>query len=654
MTRVLLLLLLGSLTSLSSSDFDFEQDFLQSLEEVSEIATKTKLNIDDMPAFATILQRERLLQLGVDNIFEALGFVPGVQLSREGTGVPVVIFRGATQKGEVKLMVDGVTINNAYRGSIYYYLDFPVELVERIEVIRGPGSVLYGSNAISGVINIITRNASDGEKSSLFVSGGSDSAYKGGAIVSLKEDDFHLSADTYYQKNDKQVDGGPDRGGSYGSSDHSLRDYSVGIHTSIGGFSFNGRIKHETLGTGYGFGNFYEPSNDLKGNENGSLFAEFAYKLDVSSDISLKTVVGFNEYEQEVEVRHLPGYMSDIVTSGANTTDLILGNDYKEQTCYAEAYAHTTQIDHHDIIVGARYEKTKTEKTDFFNYFEYTSDTYIPATDIIKPDSERYIVSLYANDQFSMSEKFDISAGIRWDHYDDFGDAYSPRLGLVYRATEKLNLKMMASRAFRAPSWIELYSSAVSLGDSALKEERADTLEVGAVYKEDMKSILRLNAYITRINDMIVKEGSQYTQQGNNDFSGVEVEYEHALNNEMQLSLLGSYVHGEDDDGNSLPNIANYLANASLLYELGHGISSGSVLRYVSSSEREAGDDRSDLDSYITFDQTFTYRLKAFTALATVKNLFDDRVAYAAPVGTYQNDYPEVGRTFWLKASWEF
>ena len=142
----------------ANENLKLEEDFLSSLDEVSEIATKTKLNIDDTPSFVSVLRSEKLKKLGIENVFQALSLVPGVQLKRETSGVPVVVFRGVTQKGEVKLMVDGVTINNSYRGSIYHYLDFPIEMVERIEVIRGAGSVLYGSGAISGVVNIITKN----------------------------------------------------------------------------------------------------------------------------------------------------------------------------------------------------------------------------------------------------------------------------------------------------------------------------------------------------------------------------------------------------------------------------------------------------------------------------------------------------------------
>ncbi|MDQ7068680.1 MAG: TonB-dependent receptor plug domain-containing protein [Sulfurimonas sp.] len=231
-------LILISTLLLSNDIPNFEDDFLQSLEEVSEIATKSKLNIDDAPAFVTVLNHEKLRKLGIDNVQEALAQVPGVQLKREAIGVPVIIFRGVSQKGEVKLMLDGVSINNTYRGSIYHFLDFPIELVERIEVIRGAGSVLYGSGAISGVINIITKSSSSENINSVFISGGSYNYYKGGALVASNFANIKIAIDTYYQENQKFIE----------STDRHLTDYSVGLKINDEHFALLAKNQKSDIG----------------------------------------------------------------------------------------------------------------------------------------------------------------------------------------------------------------------------------------------------------------------------------------------------------------------------------------------------------------------------------------------------------------------
>ena len=245
---------------IANDNLELENDFLKSLDEVSEIATKTKLNIDDTPSFITVLHSQKLQKLGITNIFEALGLVPGVQLSREISGVPIVAFRGMMQKGEVKLMIDGITINNAYRGSIYYYFSFPIELIQRIEVIRGSNSVLYGSGAISGVINVITKNSQKNLLNTFFVSTGSNDNNLGGFLYSSQLDSIKFSVDSYYHEEKKMIE---NPNGISANNDRHLKDYSIGVNISSDHFAFLGRVKSEKMGNAYGLFGIFDTNKDL-------------------------------------------------------------------------------------------------------------------------------------------------------------------------------------------------------------------------------------------------------------------------------------------------------------------------------------------------------------------------------------------------------
>ena len=290
---------------LYANEVSIEDDFLASLDEVSDIASKSKLNIDDMPAFVTILQGKKLELLGVENIYEALSLVPGVELSMEASGAKQVIFRGVKEKGKVKLLVDGVTINNTYRGSMYYYLDFPIEMIERIEVIRGPGSVLYGSNAISGVISIITKNAKENIPNRLFIGASSSPRYFGGAQTSYDlSEDSNLKIDGYYQESDIHIDAGPDKAGTFAQSDESLKDYSIGVHLKIDNLTFLARFKQSQKGSAFGLGNVFVPNDDI-GFTNTNVFIQMNYENSISSDIDYMLSLGTGKYRQEIDSRFL-------------------------------------------------------------------------------------------------------------------------------------------------------------------------------------------------------------------------------------------------------------------------------------------------------------------------------------------------------------
>ena len=626
-TSISFLLMLSTL--FANDDLLLEDDFLQSLEEVSEIATKTKLNIDDTPSFVTVLHSQKLKKLGIVNVFEALGLVPGVQLKKEKSGVPVVVFRGVTQKGEVKLMIDGVTINNAYRGSIYYYLDFPIEMIKRIEVIRGAGSILYGSNAMSGVINIITNNSQKDSKNRVFVAAGSYSSKKVGTLISTNINDIRISIDAYNQQNDKSIFVESNPSGLSGDSDRHLKDYSAGITISNEQFSLLARIKKSDIGNAYGILSGFDDEKNKFYNKNKSILTQLSYNNNLNTENKLSAFIGYNEYSQIAEGKH-------------PTAPVIIDSDYKEKTYFSELNLLSTSFKDNKLLIGMKYEYNKELKNGWL------VNSNPSANPIVSSNFSRKITSIYLNDNYSLLSNLELSAGIRYDHYSDFGDAYSPNLGLVYRLNEEIRFKALYSHAFRAPSWVELTSN------PNLEAEKSNSIEAGVIFKQNQQNTLRLNFYTSKIEDMITKPASTYIQNSHNHFLGSELEYIYLANNQTEINFLASYVKAEDENGNDLTDVANILASASLTYELDSGITFGSLLKYVSSSNRSSNDTRDQIAQSFIFDQTISYTYKDFTTSLVLKDLFDAGTYYALPQNSYAKDFDDGGRTIMLNASLEF
>ncbi len=625
MIRISVTLLLALSVLLANDDLLLEDDFLQSLEEVSEIATKTKLNIDDTPSFVTVLHSEKLKKLGIENVFEALGLVPGVQLKKEASGVPIVMFRGVSQKGEVKLMIDGVTINNTYRGSIYYYLDFPIEMIKRIEVIRGAGSVLYGSNAISGVINIITNNSQKDSKNKVFVSKGNFDNHKIGTLISTDINNIRVAMDGYYHKSDKTayIDSNPSQ--QTGDSDRHLKDYSVGVNISDEHFTLLSRIKKSDMGNAYGIFSVLDTNTEMFNNINTSIFTQLSYKENFNKDNNIAILAGYNRYKQEVQTAHPKIPIIDAI--------------YEEDSYFSQIDFISSSLTDNELLIGAKFESAKTLQSEWSAGKPYLSD----------PNFSRKIISLYLNDKYSPISSIDISAGLRYDHYSDFGNSYAPNLGIVYRLNEEIRFKALYSHAFRAPSWVELTSN------DTLEAEHADSIEAGIIFKKNQQNLLRVNFFVSKIKDMIAKDlTGQYVQNTQNDFFGSELEYIYSPNNQTEFNFLASYIKAEDEDGNDLADIANILASTSLTYQLNSGFTFGSLLKYISSSKRSATDTRDDMPDSILFDQTISYTYKDFTASLIFKDLFDTGTYYALAKNPYEKDFDDKGRTIMLKASLEF
>jgi len=260
------------------------------------------------------------------------------------------------------------------------------------------------------------------------------------------------------------------------------------------------------------------------------------------------------------------------------------------------------------------------------------------------------ILSFYINDEYSYSPKLDLSAGLRYDHYSDFKGAFSPNVGLVYKITDNIRYKALYSHSFRAPSLIEITSNA------NMKAEKSDSIETGLIYKNTSHQTARINFYATKIYDMITKDPdtNKYMQHTKNSFYGVELDYSYVPNNNLEMDIIASYINAKDEQHHPLPNVANVLASATLLYEMESGVVFGSYLRYVSGAKRFAEDLRAkSADSWI-FNQTISYNYKDLTLSCVVNNLFNAKHYYATLPNRYKQDFNDGGRTVMINASLEF
>jgi len=627
---------------------DYSDMFQSALLETNEIATQTRLNVDDMPAFVTILYRDDLLNNGINTVFDALSLVPSVQLFTEASGINQVIFRGVKEKGKVKLLVDGVDINNIYRGSVFCYYSFPIELIKRIEVIRGPGSEVYGSGAMSGVINIVTLNSDHLSTSKVFGSIDTYGQYRTGMLYSQSLDAWHIGVDGYYAKGNKGLDVGPDKGGTYGQTDEASQDYSAGMSAENDHVKLTLRLKRGQNGIAFG-GAYYLPDpQDTKGLINKSLVSEAAYNNSFSAGVDYSVKAGYTTYNQEVESRMQPTSYGNLMSTA----------NYKEDRMFAEGTIKISRYTEHILTGGIRFDNDRERYDTFHMYLDTDPDTSLtPSSTTIEPDGSRQLTSFYLSDQYAYNSSIDFSTGLRWEIDSDADNPLSARLGMVYRANEKLSYKALYSHAYRIPSWIELYLAVPGpfSGKNDLSSEKSDTIEFGTIYTTGLKSRLGGNVYCTRIHDLIVfdHETVSYQQGGKNRYLGTELTWRYDFSENTDIDSNLSYMYAVDSEGDQLPDIAHWLANVTLSHTFLNGLISTTRLRLVSKCKRAEGDTRSDLSGYTIVDESLSYRYKKVQFIASLKNLFDADVRYPAPPDTYINDYPRNGRFALFMISWE-
>jgi iron complex outermembrane receptor protein len=638
-----------------------EINLLEDLNSASEISTKTKLNINQTPAIVSVLHANELQKLGITDVYGALETVPGIEISMGIGGAKQINMRGnkSIVTDKIKFMIDGISINAELSGANHFYLNMPIENVERIEIIRGPASALYGSFAHIGVINIITK-ASTQNSSTAFLRASSNKNSNIGFTQHVNTQKVQIGLSGSFEKN---LNTREYKNYSKLPSDMTFNSYedftdkSLGINiTFLKDFHLTSKFLKYTTQNYYGYGT-WPIVQDPKDLTHTSFVNEFSYTPQISRNLALNLKVGHKYYSMIGESRLVPysilGYSYDLIGSG----------DYSENSRYSDL-SLSYKIKDNSIILGTYIAYTNADGTRYdVNNYTVSEETDIPLEGGgLQNKISRTQYASYISDIYNISPKWTTNIGLRYDYYSDADNSLSPKLALLYNQDEKQNYKLMYQRSFRAPSFVELYgSNAPFIGDKNLKSETIDTIEMAYRFENSFDSWFSINFFYSDMQNFITRNASLEFVNSNETFSyGSEVEFKYPLLDMLSLQANYSYVYMKENNGDVTPLISNSLANVMLSYQISNHWNTGTKIRYVGRKKREESDTRDDLNAYTDFDQTITYTHKELIFQVTVKNIFDSDIIYPAPVGneitsgTYKDDLVQDGRTLWCSLEWRF
>ena len=651
---VILSLLLMSM-SVSAEDVD-GPEMLQSLkddmQEYSRIATQTKQNVDYMPYIISAWNSDELSQLGISTLREALSLVPGVDLSIGTVGSTTPIFRGSNPfaMGQSKLVIDGVVVNEKMSGGYVHFLDMPVAMIQRIEIVRGPGSLLSYVNGYAGSIHVITKaNRDDGLSvvNELFAELGSSQYRTGGFVVSHEQEEFSISSDLFYKTHDQELPVGLDRYGNSGDSQQWLDNYSLGINAEYNNFTVKSRLSDRESGASYGQSfSLSEDESDYVDIENN--YIEFGYSVDISKDIIIDLSFGYTEL-----IRHL---QNKVIPDGGSIgppppTVLADGRyflaDIHEETFHERIELQIDSIDSHHINLGVHaYQSDMAKREGRVSIDDMqTFSTF----EIIK-DTPRNMYSLYADDLIDLTEQTSIQLGVKYDHYSDVESQFSPRIALVHRYDNENIYKIMYSHSYREPSWREQYLNQQTFFRSTLdiEPELVDAYEVGYIRKIDIESHVKINAYYLSNKDQIHAQNITRTFQnsGDNDLYGFEIEYKNVFQNNDQFYFNYSYVEGGNVD-DTLANSAEDMFKAYYLHNINDALTISAIAKFVDEKRRVETDLRANVDSYTLFDLSVNYQYQPadIDVNLSIKNLFDKTYYLPSPENTYPDDFEREARS---------
>jgi iron complex outermembrane receptor protein len=671
------------------------EDLLVVLEQETELATKTKLNIDFVPGMVSVLHGKDLVARGKRTVYEALELIPGIELSKSNDGQLQVIVRGVGKtfsSGKVKFLLNGVPFNTTLN-AITTALIIPTDLVDRIEVIRGPGSAIYGEFASVGVINIVTNTKTQNTHS--FARYSDDERYTLGAQYGRRFDNgLSVSANAAYEERE---------GGNVQAGDDILASSPnpafQNISNAPGPVNDKEQNKVFMLDLGYqnlnlnwqyverAFGDYFGAANALPENEQEAQrktimqSIELSDKVQLGETASLDLKLGWLYFRIDSEqIALFPKGFALPYPGGDFSDEGVLGApNYKEYKTYMGADFSYGAFDKHDLLFGLDLSQTVQGNTYAErNYFidgngrlvRIPNGEYRDEYNWMAEGLSRRVLAAYVQDQYAIGEKWTLTAGVRWDDYSDIGGDVMPRTAAVYHLSDIQTIKAQYARSFRPPTFLEMNvkNNAVVMGNSDLSSEQLDNFELGYVYNDGGLTIGRATYFYYDLKDLIVIDTTtkRYQNQGEIHARGVELEYVKQWSRRIKLDGNFSYTEGAVGNGEHIPGVAHLMGNFGVLYQSKPGLTYNVQYRYMGNRERQAGDARADLDDYHVFDVAATKSnllTKGLTLHFGIKNIFDENVVYPSFLVTapdqnvrpgYAGDYPQTGREVVIFLDYQF
>ncbi|MBF0383560.1 MAG: TonB-dependent receptor [Magnetococcales bacterium] len=645
-------------------------DLMLVLEEATTIATKTKMNSDYVPGMVTILHGADMEAKGARQVIDALALVPGLQKDFNN-----VVVRGIEKwgSGKVKILLNGKAINHSVTANPTPPFFLPVEAVDRIEVIRGPGSAVYGEYAFLGVINIITRK----DVKRVYGRYGSYESFIGGGLYTYDnkntglELDINLSGFSAYGE---RVTSGNDILYSMGQGSVSNAPGEVVDKKRHRAAIFNMAFKDWSLevnyldsasGDAFGTSEALPPAEDRLIWEEGQWGVELQKDLELIADLDTSFEFGWSQYDMGMD--KLTFFPAGVDLGWGPYSDGVVGSAYVlEERFHGGVDAIYRGLDKHTISTSL--ELSNMELIDTWTKSNFDNITMEPQSWQSAPQDEvwikngvsRSVVGIMVQDQYAATEQLDITGGVRFDHYDDVGNNLAPRFGLVYRLSDNHIVKAQYGQAFRPPTFFEMYSrNFVISGNPDINPETIDTYELGYIYRAK-DSVGRITLFHSKLRDMIQVDGNSgtYVNFLGADLSGFELEIEHTINSNFKVDGNISYLDSKDKStGRDIVGSANWLANAALLFQPQPDYTGVLRYHYTGKRNRLLGDSRSKLQDEHTFHLTGTVKNlynKNLTLRGTVDNLFDADIYKPSATSNYPDDYPRPGRSWWLTLIYDF
>ncbi len=679
--------ILVSQLALASGDlWDMSLDELGKI-RVTSIASGTQTPLDKAAAIATVITEDDIIAMGATDLDQILETVPGLHVTRSNQAYTAkYIIRGITStfNPQTLVLINGIPITSLYTGNRgNAWAGMPVKSIARVEVIRGPGSALYGADAFSGVINIITKSAHDIKGTKASIRAGSFNTQ----ALSLEHSGTFGNVDIGFTLDADSTDGwkkivSADR--QTANDTHPLNPFppvslapsSVStmkdrVEARVDIAQGNSRLRagyqgQYNIGSAVGYYEALDPTSRIT-NQHYNL--DYSYTLnDLTPNWGLESRVSY--YRKTQEITESLVLLPKGLAGGAFPDGLIGNPGYQEENARVDLSSLYKGFNSHIVRIGTGFTWDDmfevTESKNFSatgaprpNGMEDVSDT----AEVYLSENQRKNYYLFVQDEWKFAANWQATTGVRYDHFSDFGDTTNPRLALVWAATDKITTKLLYGKAFRAPAFSELFatSNPVALGNPNLKPETIDTYEFALSHQLSSQLLYTANIYRYDIEDFITfvpqMGGAQAQNVGNLKGHGLELEADYSP--VYNLRFLVNYAYQQSQDTNTQSDVGeapNHQVYGRSEWTIASDWHFDSQVTWVGAQKRALGDSRPKLKAYTTVDVTLRKQdvISGLDLALSVHNMFNADVREPSSAGVIPNDYPMAGRSIYGELTYHF
>jgi|GEM_PF-2748756 len=651
-----------------------EPDLLSlSLEELMKIEVVTASQYPETPgksaSIISVITARQLQEWGIRRLEDALPLLPGVVKSTTYLGQETFTIRGITPglfNNKSLLLINGHPSYESLFGSTLSQF-IAIQAIERIEVLRSPASVLYGTNAMSGVINIITKQSDTNYTDATIQAGSNHHVY---ANVTHAHSGLTVSA-SGQNDNGYNYTGTLDEFGNRVNMDY-RDDYT---NLFIDAYDTDWRINlawFQQKKAMYGI-NPWVWQNGIFEHDGSYLDLNRRFQLH-TGEINVWLRYDLSNRDIHAGEFPFPGSTSDCASYNIPVSLCTNANPSSRDahsTVTNQVERYTLEVNYKNqpqkyiqYVYGANAEIQKSQPL-LFNYD--TDGAVNPNGAPITDAQETRTVSAYGQVNYHASDAASLVAGIRVENNSDAGSSsIIPRIGITYQVRPDTYLKALYSQAYRTPVFIEkyVYLQNVLFGNENLKREKIQTLELGMDSRLNVANTLQLTLFHVNLDDEILRQpvansiATEYVNAAGKTMYGLEFEWRSILHNNFEMIFNGSLTQGEDDSlgASDASYIANHSANLILTYHINQQYTAALTNQYVGRIDYLLTDASSgSIDAYDIVCLTFNYEQGQHKLQLSIENLLDEKYSYPEPVRRNIPDVPGgTDRAVYLSYSYRF